>query len=137
MLSIWLRIVFILEAILMAIVPFYRVDFPTSCLPDSFEYADYRNGLRLETHVINRDVGPEYVALKSLVFKERRGWRYDLRDYANSKVFSSSKMIINCMRSGIVARYQDSYGVWRQISKSVKEVCPEVGQTTHSSPHDK
>jgi hypothetical protein len=116
---------FVLKALLMAVLPFYRVDFPVDRFPKEFSYAEYDNGREMEAHLL-KDDDPTYIALKNLITEEQKGWKYDLNTYAHSHMFSSPTMQINCLGHSFIVNYDEDEGSneWIQISKNVKGTCP-------------
>jgi hypothetical protein len=109
---------FLLKALLMMVVPFYRVDFPVELYPKSFTYTEFRGGKVEETRTVSNS-DSEYVALKTFLVEQKHGWSYDFLDYATWRKFSSPKMTVNCLRSGVVVNYEVDDGQWVQISKSI------------------
>jgi hypothetical protein len=121
-LSLW-QFMFLVKALLMMVIPFYRVDFPVELYPKSFTYREYG---KVEERRTISDSNTEYVALKIFLVEQKHGWSYDFSDYAPGRRFSSPKMIVNCLRSGVVVNYEVSNGEWVQISKSIPSQTSEV-----------
>lgn len=120
--------IFFLQALLMSILPFYRVDFPVDRFPKEFEYVEYDNGHEIDKTVV-KEGDQTYAALKTFIFEEKAGWRYDLNTYANVRVFSAKDVKINCLKDAVVINYEkEKPDKWVQISKDVKGACPTPGE---------
>ena len=116
--------IFFLKAVLMSVLPFYRVGFPVHKIPKQFTYVEYDNGRATEEHLV-KEGDDTYVSLNNLLTRERAGWRYDFNTYANARVFSSHVMTINCLKNALIVNYEDQDDAqWVQMSKDVKETCP-------------
>jgi len=117
---------FFVKAVLMGVIPFYRVEFPVDVLPKEFIYIEYDHGRELGKRAIKED-DEVYTKLKTLIVQEKEGWRYDLTTYAPNHTFNSAKMKINCIDNALVVNYEDGDSDWVQISKKgVKGYCPQV-----------
>jgi hypothetical protein len=118
---------FMIKAILMSFLPFYRVDFPVELFPKEITYVEYDHGREVGRITLNEKEG-SYIVLKELFIKNRNGWRYDLTTYAPGHLFISSKMKINCLNDGaLVVNYEDKSSDWIQISKKDGvDSCPTV-----------
>ncbi|WP_138110453.1 hypothetical protein [Burkholderia humptydooensis] len=85
-------------------------------------YTEYKYGVATSSiHLKFEDT--TYVKLRSLLDKEKEGWKYDLVTYAPSHVYSSQYVRINCINKKIVVNYQKN-GDWVQVSKEIVESCP-------------
>jgi hypothetical protein len=118
---------FVLKALLMMLIPFYRVDFPIDQLPPSLTYVVYSNGKEItEKTIESKD--PPYIELRETLVKERAGWRYDLNTYAPEIIFKGPGMVINCRKNAIVVNFQlTNSQTWVQISKTIdKANCANI-----------
>lgn len=106
---------FMLKAILMMILPFYRTDFPVADIPQTLIYSIYDHGVVVRRGQITVGEG-EYESIKRVLVSERKGWKFDMNTYAPSRVYSSPSMNINCLSRGLVVNYKDGSD-WVQISK--------------------
>lgn len=114
------------KAVLMSILPFYRVDFPIEVFPKELTYIEYSHGREIGKKIL-REEEMSYIALKELFAKNRSGWRYDLNTYSPGRLFNSTKMKINCLDGALVVNYENRASDWVQISKKdVLGSCPSV-----------
>lgn len=113
---------FLLQAILMNIFPFYRVDFPINLLPKNFVYIEYSK-ISNSKELIIKEGDTTYTLLRDFIFKEKEGWSYDLTTYAPNKTFNSSKMKINYTNNFLIVNYENKNNEWTQISKKCIENC--------------
>ncbi len=117
-------IMFLLNALLMNLLPSWRVDFPVQNLPDSFTYTTYDRSQPTVSKMIGAN-DADYLKLKTYLLHERHGWRYDVVSYVPHKLFSSPSMTINCMGRSMVVNYEVKPGTWTQMSKAaLQDVCP-------------
>ena len=109
----------------MAVLPFYRVDFPIDQLNHEFTYREYSQGKEIGSRVVTES---EYIALKKVLEEEKAGWKYDITTYAPEHIFSASNMKIDCSESTIVVNFQvEAETSWEQISKkNIKKQCPSI-----------
>jgi hypothetical protein len=106
----------------MLMLPFYRTSLTGLIYGHEINYSEYRKGAPVLS--INMDFGSvAYVNLRSLLEKEKKGWRYDLATYAPGRIYSSKYLRVNCLQNIIVINYQRD-GYWVQVSKEVVEPCP-------------
>lgn len=115
---------FLIQAVLMAALPGYRVNFPVTEIPREFIYTEHQAGREVaRAKILEQD--RVHVELTALVTQERHGWRYDLTTYAPQRMFKAQNMNINCTGMKVVVNYDDpTRGEWVQISKEVKSACP-------------
>lgn len=127
---------FFIKAVLMSLLPFYRVEFPAEEFPKDFAYIEYSHGQELGKRTVNEN-DSTYTALKKLISDEKQGWRYDLTTYAPNHIFNSPKLKINCFGKTIVVNYEKAHNGWVQISKNdIKGSCPSVHLDSESSKPD-
>ncbi|PZN84122.1 MAG: hypothetical protein DM484_03240 [Candidatus Methylumidiphilus alinenensis] len=118
--------IFLVKALLMSVLPFYRVEFPMELFPKQFNYSTYADGKPSKGQTVG--VGDAmYETLKASLNQEKQGWRYDFTTYAPAHAFDSPSMKINCLDSVVVANYKDGSDGWVQISKHVPSgFCPII-----------
>lgn len=108
--------IFFVKALLMSVLPFYRIDFVADPYPSEVTYLAYREGTPAQESVLDAS---EIDALRKLLENNKRGWRYDLTSYAPKYVFASSTMNVNCSDDGrLVVNYQKASTQWVQISRT-------------------
>ena len=112
----------ILKAILMLLLPFYRVDISIPEYPEYVIYKTYNNGsVVFQTKINYNDAA--YVKLREKIKTEKHGWKYDLNTYSPHQIFSAPGLEINCTKGIIVINLeQNSKPI--QLSKPVQTSCP-------------
>jgi hypothetical protein len=126
---------FLIKAVLMSVLPFYRVDFDPAVFPTEFIYVEYRHGQESGRRTIKESDAP-YAALKKLFVDEKHGWRYDLISYVPKQTFNAAELKINCLNNLLVVNYRDANKDWVQISKmNLKGTCPAVKFDSQPSNH--
>jgi len=108
---------FILKAVVMLAIPWYRTDLNLWSLPKSFEYVEFSQGKEMSRRPVS--VGDvDYSTLKNFLLSEREGWRYDLSSYAPNRIFKSVDLSVNFLvNNWIVVNYKNAEGEWLQLSK--------------------
>lgn len=114
-----------IKAIFYTILPFYRVDFPVSALPNQFTFIEYTHGMETSKKQLLKG-DREFSELVAMFNDERPGWKYDLSTYAPQRIFKSTGMTINCLGTTVVVNYEDKDLGWVQLSKVLKRECPVV-----------
>lgn len=113
---------FVLKAILMLILPFYRVNLPSHIYSDSAIYREYSHGRIVKQVSLNKG-DKAYIELIQFLKKQQTGWKYDLATYVPKRVFLSSDLTVNCLNDNVVINYK-SDGDWVQVSKKTGIACP-------------
>jgi hypothetical protein len=101
---------FFLKAVLMMLIPFYRVDLESVNILQKVTYQVFVNG-QLQTQLLldNNQVS----ILKNIFEKEKRDWKYDLATYIPSRRYVAYGLQINIV-GNLVVLNDESIG---QISK--------------------
>ena len=112
---------FVVKAMLMMLIPWYRVCMPQNLVTGDALYQRYVRGTIVENMKIKHDSS----ILKRLnddISKNKCGWAYDISTYASNRTFVLNHAKINCMDNSIVINY--SVGKTAvQVSKSVRGGC--------------
>jgi hypothetical protein len=116
------NLIFIVKALLMTVLPFYRTEFPLLSYPQIFTYKEYDKGKVMITTELN-EKNIQYSELKSILLAQTGGWKYDFNSYAPKKYFTSKSIQVNCLDNFIVVNYKIGSKLgeekWIQISKNV------------------
>lgn len=113
---------FILKAIIMLIIPFYRVSIPLNIYPQNLTYLEYFHGTIVTRKMLSYN-SDTYVALRVILAKQAKGWKYDFVTYAPNHLFSSSTFRVNCIDNKIIINYEQRDN-WVQVSKVISAPCP-------------
>ena len=118
---------FALKAFLMAILPFYKMDFPVRPVSTDWSYTRYVEGKVVEELKIAPKSSMQK-ELQMMLSTQSKGWKYDISTYAPDHLYVSTSIRVNCVKGALVVNYISSGGDDMQISKDLPLLkCPEPG----------
>jgi hypothetical protein len=84
-----------------------KTDFPMDLFPTEITYMKYESGDMKFSVKLGLD---DIRNLSVFIEKNKHDWSSGFRGYANSQVFYSEKMKINCIDNGVIVNFMDENG---------------------------
>ncbi len=92
---------FLFQAGLMAVLPFYRTVLPNFSWPPAIEYSHFEQGSRTSGSQIENK-NPRYLRIKHILSDGKRDWKYDINTYVPVNYYRVGEVSINCSPAFIV-----------------------------------